>query len=1025
MNTIDIRSPVAPFQIWFRGLTKPVQWLLGVPFIWASVLHFYRVPEEGEPQQAIFVTLIIMAVTIVLSELLRPKPNIENARPAGLGDFQVPTTTEGRPIPLVWGTVRQRGANVIWYGDLLQDAITERIKTGLWTSTRITKGFRYFLGIQMGLCRGPNVVLKRVWIGDDEVFDGTVSTDTFFDINEPNLFGGEDLGQGGVQTTVDFYTGSATQVVNAYLNTNARQRIASAITPTAPRYIGTSYVVTREFTSAAPLSGNIGGLVGTSTSIKPWSFEVQRFPALFAGQAGGENIISSVHANPVNVVYEILTDAEWGFGFDAADIDVGIGSSFLASANSMITEVNGFSLLLDREMPAKELINELQRQIDGVVFLSQSTGKWTIKLARDDYDIDLIPQLTDVNVVEVRDFSRGSFEDTTNTISVQYDKRDDDYKLSFALAQDMANTLIQGDGTVLGATSTIGKLVFPGVKDSALASNIAWRELRGQAYPMSRCALVVNRQMWEVSIGDVVAWTNTQLGFVKLPMRVTRIDYGRLQSNRMTLTVVQDVFNFAQASMGTPPATGWVPPTINLVAYPAAQIRAIECPRGILVRDPFYGGVPEVAKVFATARRQSGEVTFLIKERHSASTPSGTFAEAGEVFAFTKIGQLDSALAPGQANPVSSILINGTPDGQTALEAAFDDAASDSDLGQQLTQIILVGDEFMLVRDAADSGGDVALQGVFRGALDSAQQFHVANTDVFLLHLGSGITDSNFVNTNNVDIELRSRTSSGVFDGAVTPIAIAMNKRTIRPYPVGAIRYNGTATDFGIPDLEGDGGAGENTFGFDTDWLRRRHDTDDELASLTVDTDPNGANKVSNTQYQVRVFVDPTGANTEIASSPFAFAAGTGAQRIDRLEILDIAAADTEIRMQIQTRHDYDGDTQLTSTLSTLDDSTPTTVNSGLFYFGGNIGVGPSSSFAVVDAGVHTVDIGAAPSGGLAEYRINGGSWLTITAGGTATASLSVSDTVEVRYSTGGVTPDPNFVWLDNPSAVRVAYGTL
>ena len=1010
-----------PFAAWFRGLSKLAQWLIGPPIValcaWAAIAQYYH---AGEERQAIFLTLLLFIVSVVLSELLRPKPQIEDLRPAGLGDFQVPTTTEGRKVPLIWGRVRQKGPNVTWYGDLLQEAITEKVKTGLWSSEKITKGFRYHLGLQMGLCRGPNVVLKRVWIGDDEVFSGTVSTDTTFDINAPDLFGGEELGQGGVQATVDFYTGSTTQLVNAYLNDDDRQRVASAITPTAPRYSGTCHVVAREMTSAAPLASNRGALLGTSTSIKAWSFELERYTGTFTGQSAGEDKIGGVDANPVNVVYEIITNAEWGFGDSASDVDL---TNFLAAADTMITEGNGFSMLLDREMPAKKLLAELQRQMDGVVFVSQTTGKWTIKLARADYDIDTVPQLTDANVAEVRNYTRGSWEDTTGTIQVQFDKRDDDYKLSFAIAQDMANAMIQGDGTVAGASSTVGNLVFPGVKNSALASNIAWRELRGQSYPLSRCVLIVNRQMWDVSIGDVVAWTNVQLGFVKLPMRITRIDYGRLESNKMTLTVVQDVFRFAAASMGTPPATGWTPPTTSLVAFPSAELLAIECPRAILVRDPEFAGDATATKIFCAARRQGSEVTFLIKERHSSGTPSGTYAEAGQVYQFMKVGQLDSALGAGVANPTTTITINATPDGQVALEASFDDASSDTDLGQQLSQLIMVGSEFMLVRDAAINGPDVDLQGVFRGELDSAQFNHAANTDVFLVHVGAGVTDTNFVSTDNVDVELRMRSASATYAGAVTPVALTMAKRSIRPYAPAALLYNNTATEFGVPDLEGDG-AGENGFGFDLDWFRRRFDTTDELAAML--SDDSGVD--ASTEYQVSVFVDPDGVNTEIASSPFAWQTAASLAVIPRLEILEVAAAGTEVRVQVRARHDIGSEVDLLSRYALIHDVVPTGVNDGLFYLGGNLSAGTATnSYATVVGGVFTVRIGAAYSSSNVEHRINGGGWSTIiTAGGTSgtTASLTATDTIELRH-TVNEGPDPQFVEIENPSATRVAYGTF
>lgn len=60
--------------------------------------------------------LIIMIVASYVSAALAPKP--PKPKPASLTDFDVPTAEEGRPIPVVFGTVWVTGPNVIDWGDL-------------------------------------------------------------------------------------------------------------------------------------------------------------------------------------------------------------------------------------------------------------------------------------------------------------------------------------------------------------------------------------------------------------------------------------------------------------------------------------------------------------------------------------------------------------------------------------------------------------------------------------------------------------------------------------------------------------------------------------------------------------------------------------------------------------------------------------------------------------------------------------------------------------------------------------------
>lgn len=60
--------------------------------------------------------LVILGISAALSYFLAPKP--AEPKPAALSDFSIPTAEEGRPIPVVFGTVLITGPNVIWYGDL-------------------------------------------------------------------------------------------------------------------------------------------------------------------------------------------------------------------------------------------------------------------------------------------------------------------------------------------------------------------------------------------------------------------------------------------------------------------------------------------------------------------------------------------------------------------------------------------------------------------------------------------------------------------------------------------------------------------------------------------------------------------------------------------------------------------------------------------------------------------------------------------------------------------------------------------
>ena len=138
-------------------------------------------------------------VSFAISQLLAPEPDLENARAAGLDEFDFPTATEGRVIPLVWGTDRVDGPNILWYGNLRSYAITERVETSLFNTKRITTGHWYSVGFQLGICLGP-AALRKIWVGDELVWQGNKTIDGDIVIDHELVRG-----------TFTFYTGSKTQ----------------------------------------------------------------------------------------------------------------------------------------------------------------------------------------------------------------------------------------------------------------------------------------------------------------------------------------------------------------------------------------------------------------------------------------------------------------------------------------------------------------------------------------------------------------------------------------------------------------------------------------------------------------------------------------------------------------------------------------------------------------------------------------------------------------------------------------------
>lgn len=961
----------------------------------AATTEELRAPE---PQKAFIETLILFVVFLVLSEILKPKPKIENARPAGLGDFKFPTATEGRPVSLIWGTVKVEGPNVVWYGDLRQQAITEKVKTGLFSSTRVTKGYKYYVGMQMAVCRGgssPVGALLRIWVGDDVLWSGNVTADgTAIDINEPEFLGGEDLGQGGIVGTLRFFSGSMTQNAPAYLTTH---QSVGGVTPT---YRGTCYMLWEQ------------GWLGNSTSIGPWAFELRRIPNGLG--LGTPSVNGGNDANPMNVIYEILTNTEWGLGLPASDIDT---ANFTTAANTLRTEGNGFSFVLDSEIEAAELLREIERQIDGVIYLDRSTGKWKCNLARGGYSVPSLTAINASNIIEVRSFSRGTWDDTTNNVLVKLNNRALDYKETYAGAQDMANVRLQGNKMV-----SVEK-IYPGVKDAACANTLAWRDLRLLSSPIARAELVVDRTLHAKNIGEVLRWTDPDLGITDLPVRITKIDLGKFNDGQISISVVEDIFVFDEGVFQAPGATNWTPPPQTVVAIPTADSVVIEAPRKFCIIDEDQ---PEVInRIWAGARFQNDAATLM----DIATRPnSGSYTDAGDIAGFLVAGELASGIDESGTQGSIAFNVDADLDSLSLLIAAMTPSVTAEDVGTRLANLVLIDNEFFAFRTATTGGGQLQLSSGYRGLLDSAPAAHSANARVWIL-LGN-LTERVFSPGTLVNVKLLPRSATqSLPEGSATAINVTMSNRADCPYPPVALRFNTTLYPTGNVDLDSSGsggpGAGLDDRGIAVSFVRRDFRNGDEAKAVVDETSlPPDFPSANTTEYAVEVRNDPNGTNTLLFTTGYQ---STVPIEISRTRILRHAGSlPSRLRMTVLTRHTKDSVLRSAIQNPRWDFNVQSSLISGDFNFGVRANGASSASYTAANTGTHTLNIGTAFGTGNVQVSINGGAFNTVIAAGltTGTFSATAGDGIVIRHTQTGSNTSETFVELTF-GGTSVAYGVF
>lgn len=759
-----------------------------------------------EPISYAWIQLVLLAVSLVLfvvSEFIN-KPDIENAKPQGLGDVQAPTASETRAVPILWGTRDIKGPNVIWYGDFRTAAVKRKVKTGWFSSKNVTVGFRYFIGMDLLLCYGPIDRVTRLEISDRVAYSGP-AIGPFGDsseqmvVSEPDLFGGEEKG-GGVSGTIDIFGGLPNQDKSDYLINSGP---GGGDSGNIPAYVDIAHAVARQFE------------VGESPSIGPYVFRVSRFPNNL-GLTGSNHIVNGTvedgDANPAEVIYEILTSGVFGLNIDPGNIDT---QSFIDAGNALASEGLGVSMITDRIQRASEVIKAVLEMTDGVLF-QDAEDKFSFKLVRDDFGaVGSLELYDETNVIQVQGFSRSSWSETNNHVDVKYTDRGKDNIQTSAMAQDLANF------RTTGQENRIDRAI-PALGTAAGARIVAERELLQLSFPIAKITLDVNRDGQKLRPGDVIRWSWSDYGITDMVLRVLAVDLGELFNGVVTIECVQDVFRISETIYANPQATGWVPIDTDAVAFTDEIVRSV--PRIYLNRTFANEGVfdPELGqRVHSMAKRPSSAVVEF-EQFVDLGAGAGFEGERGETGAVAPAGELSADYDAGTAAIDAAGFTLTSFDGVADLENLTDPSQVSSGFNLALIEGATgdgSDDEIVGWESFTDNGGgSVSFTDIHRGLMDTVPRDHSAGARVFLFSLGQAITESTYGPTQAITVKHQPKTPNDELDiASASALPLTFPDRLRRPHHPANFTVNGTR----VPE------AVDESADLDFDWLHRTNDETD------------------------------------------------------------------------------------------------------------------------------------------------------------------------------------------------------
>jgi hypothetical protein len=622
-----------------------------------------------------------------------------------------------------------------------------------------------------GFGRGPIDALREIEVGEKIAWSGAVCDDSPNYINSPDLFGGSEK-EGGIQGGFLLLQGGEDQVLPGPTFASAPfvgggvgwgETIKSASTGPVP-----STTIPDIKQAMGGLSGEwrgftailFDGLVASMNPyLKEWRFRVWRsrkgwhndqcwYPAKATIYLADGN----VHAmNPAHIIYQCLTDPNWGKGEPTEMLDE---NSFTYAANLLCAEGLGLCIPWYRQEDVDSFIQVVADHIGAVIYQDRNTGRYTLRLLRDDYDPATIPHFDlDTGLLEIEEDDSGSSEGVNEVVITGFDP------------QTRQDFQVRAHGPVSRS------IEFKGLATRELGARVAQRELRLLSVGLKKFRLKFDRRAWQLAPGSVCRISSAQNNISNMVVRIGEMSEGPSNGQRaITAKAMEDVFALPATTFTGTTENQWIKP------FGDPEPAAAEILTELSYRDLYTAVGPGDLGSFDESDAAVGAMAI----------PTGGNSYLYDL-ATGIVGQSDAILTKNRSYSGSATLVSaiGPLDTAFTVEQPFD---FDSD---NIGQMLLLDDEHveLVAYDPETFTGTIA-----RGCGDTIPAPHAPGARLWALDDDLSGDGQNYVAGESVRASVLPRSGGLVIDGTlVAELTIDLVGRHARPYPPADLKIDGVS----------------------------------------------------------------------------------------------------------------------------------------------------------------------------------------------------------------------------------------
>jgi hypothetical protein len=242
--------------------------------------------------------------------------------------------------------------------------------------------------------------------------------------------------------------------------------------------------------------------------------------------------------NPAHIIYECVTNRDWGRGLDRALVD---HVSFADAANILYGEHFGLCIKWSRTEDVDAFIQIVLDHIGGVVYTNRVSGLLCLRLLRGGYNVSSL-SVFDYNtgLIEIGNIETAAQGVTANEIVVRYHSPVIDADKE-ARQQNIA--VIDQLGCVFSVS-----VQYPGIPTSDLALRVAQRDLKIASAGWKKVEFKLDRRAYRLHPGDVIILNAPDRGIANMIVRVATVEDSVMTDGTISVVGSQDIYGLPLAS---------------------------------------------------------------------------------------------------------------------------------------------------------------------------------------------------------------------------------------------------------------------------------------------------------------------------------------------------------------------------------------------------------------------------------------------------------------------------------------------